>query len=212
MSAINVDFDDPEKIGYAHQMDTFEDKFWNLAQAAAWVIYREKELVTQFERPTRKDFMSLGMYQSMEPSSRRKFSSLQDLSKALINERLQAWGYRANDTSSLKSIPGVEWPDLDLAPPFVYHAKERAQQFQPWTDIRVESAAVKKLWRSTIDKDDRSRYNKTTVERIFNNLRSKNPDISQNELISEIQVAYADQHGGKEPSRSSIQRYIKSFS
>ena len=35
-------------------MDPFDKKFWNLAQAAAWVVYREKELVTRFEQPTRE--------------------------------------------------------------------------------------------------------------------------------------------------------------
>jgi hypothetical protein len=55
-----------EKLGYVLQMDSFDDKFWNLAQAAAWVVYREKELVTRFEHPTREGFMSLGMVLSDE--------------------------------------------------------------------------------------------------------------------------------------------------
>jgi hypothetical protein len=137
-------------------MDSFDDKFWNLAQAAAWVVYREKELVTRFEQPTREGFMSLGLYSSMEPTSRQKFGSLRDLSLALTNERLQAWGCRANDDSHLEAIPSLEWPDLDLAPPLAYHAKNRAHRYQPWTDIRVESAAAKKLWRTPLEKDGRS--------------------------------------------------------
>ena len=115
-----------EKLGYVLQMDSFDDKFWNLAQAAAWVVYREKELVTRFEHPTREGFMSLGLYSSMEPTSRQKFGSLRDLSLALSDERLQAWGCRANDDSYLEAIPGLEWLDLDLAPPFAYHAKNRS--------------------------------------------------------------------------------------
>jgi hypothetical protein len=192
-------------------MDSFDDKYWNLAQAAAWVVYREKELVTRFEHPTREGFMSLGLYSSMEPTSRQKFGSLRDLSLALTNERLQAWGYRANDDSRLEAIPGLEWLDLDLAPPLAYHVKNRPQKYQLWTNIRVESAAAKKLWRTPLEKDGRSKYDKATVEQISNDLRSENPDISQNELIGEIQVKYADQFGGKEPSRSSIQRYLKNF-
>jgi hypothetical protein len=129
-------------------MDPFDDKYWNLAQAAAWVVYREKKLLTQFEHPTREGFMSLGLYSSMEPTSRQKFGSLRDLSLALTNERLQAWGYRANDDSYLEAIPGLEWPDLDLAPPLAYHVKNRPQKYQLWTNIRVESAAAKKLWRT----------------------------------------------------------------
>jgi hypothetical protein len=192
-------------------MDSFDDKYWNLAQAAAWVVYREKELVTRFEHPTREGFMSLGLYSSMEPTSRQKFGSLRDLSLALTNERLQAWGCRANDDSHLEAIPGLEWPDLDLAPPLAYHVKNRPQKYQLWTNIRVESAAAKKLWRTPLEKDGRSKYDKATVEQISNDLRSENPDISQNELIGEIQVKYAAQFGGKEPSRSSIQRYLKNF-
>jgi hypothetical protein len=193
-------------------MDYFDEKFWNLAQASAWVIYREKGLVDQLEQSTREEFMSLGMYTSMEPASRQKVGSIRELSLALSDECLQAWGYRANGDSYLKAIPSLEWPDLDLAPPFAYHAKNRAQQYQPWTDIRVESAAVKKLWRSILEKDGRSKYSKAKIEQICNDLRYQNPDISQNELISEIQIEYAAKHDGKEPCRSSIQRYIKSFS
>jgi hypothetical protein len=55
-------------------MDSFDDKYWNLAQAAAWVVYREKKLLTQFEHPTREGFRSLGMYASMEPASRQKIN------------------------------------------------------------------------------------------------------------------------------------------
>jgi hypothetical protein len=193
-------------------MDPFDEKFWNLVQASAWVVYREKKLVIQFEHPTREQFMSLGMYPSIESASRQKINSLDDLSLALSDERLQAWGYRANGDSHLEAIPSLEWLDLDLAPPFAYHARNRAQLYQPWTDIRVESAVVKKLWRSTLEKDDRSKYNKAAVEQIFNDLRSQYPDFSKNELISEIQLEYVAKHDGKEPSRSSIQRYIKSFS
>ena len=40
-------------------MDSFDDKYWNLAQAATWVVYREKELVTRFEQPTGKDLARL---------------------------------------------------------------------------------------------------------------------------------------------------------
>ena len=82
-------------------MDFFDEKFWNLAQASAQVVYREKELVTQFEHPTREAFRSLGMYTSMEPTSRKKINSLNDLSLALSDERLQAWGYRANGDNHL---------------------------------------------------------------------------------------------------------------
>ena len=38
-----------------------DSKYWNLAQVAAWVMYREMELVVQFEHPSRTGFMALGM-------------------------------------------------------------------------------------------------------------------------------------------------------
>ena len=67
-------------------MDFFDEKFWNLAQASAWVVYREKELVTQFEHPTREAFRSLGMYTSMEPTSRKSEGRVGD-------------GYRTNPSA-----------------------------------------------------------------------------------------------------------------
>ena len=73
-----------------------DSKYWNLAQVAAWVMYREMELVVQFEHPSRTGFMALGMYPSLEPSGRQKIASSNDLNRTLEDGRLTAWGYRAN--------------------------------------------------------------------------------------------------------------------
>ena len=192
-------------------MDFFEEKIWNLAQASAWVVYREKELVTQFEHPTREAFRSLGMYTSMEPTSRKKINSLNDLSLALSDERLQAWGYRANGDNHLEAIPSLEWPDLDLVPPFAYHAKNRTQQYQPWTDIRVESAAVKRLWRSLHETSGRSIFDWEKIGLIYKEIKKSNPEFSQNDVIDETQIEFQDRYLQDPPARSSFFNHIKDW-
>ena len=58
-------------------------------------MYREMELVVQFEHPSRTGFMALGMYPSLEPSGRQKIASSTGLNRTLEDGRLTAWGYRA---------------------------------------------------------------------------------------------------------------------
>ena len=39
------------KTLYPALMSSFDDKYWNLSQAAAWVVYREIELVEKTAEP-----------------------------------------------------------------------------------------------------------------------------------------------------------------
>lgn len=187
-----------------------DSKYWNLAQVAAWVMYREMELVVQFEHPSRTGFMALGMYPSLEPSGRQKIASSNDLNRTLEDGRLTAWGYRAN-SNQLEQIPSREWTDLTLAPPFAYDTRNLAAKHQPWTDIRLESAAVKKLWRSEHEISGRTKFDWDAVRPIHDELLERNPDFSQNDLITEIQGAFHDHFNKEPPSRSSIQRHLKSW-
>ena len=82
---------------------------------------------------------------------------------------------------------------------------------QPWTDIRLESAAVKKLWRSEHEISGRTKFDWDAVRAIHDELLERNPDFSQNELIIEIQGAFRDQFNKEPPSRPSIQRHLKSW-
>ncbi|MBT6218522.1 MAG: hypothetical protein HN578_04100 [Rhodospirillales bacterium] len=192
-------------------MNSFGDKYWNLAQSAAWVIYREKELVDQFEFASRQSFMALGMYPSMEPESRCKLGELHELSRSLIEGQIVAWGYRDGGSIHPEQIPSLEWADLDLAPPFAYHAKYRAAQKQPWTDIRFESAHIRKQWRSVHETSGRTKFDWIRVREIFEEANESNPDFSQNELIDEVQRIFEKLFNKDPPSKTSFLRQIRGW-
>jgi hypothetical protein len=43
----------------------FENSYWNLAQASAWVEYREKQLVDELAQADRAAYIAISMYPSM---------------------------------------------------------------------------------------------------------------------------------------------------
>jgi hypothetical protein len=40
-------------------MSSFDDKYWNLSQVAAWVIYRDQQLIEILVKPSREAFAAL---------------------------------------------------------------------------------------------------------------------------------------------------------
>jgi hypothetical protein len=72
----------------------FDDKYWNLAQACAWVKYRERQLVNDFSVADRNAYMALGMYLSMWPAGRQQHDSVEDSRRALEQCRIKSSGYR----------------------------------------------------------------------------------------------------------------------
>ena len=121
-------------------MGAFDDKYWNLAQVSAWVIYREKKLVEQMANAAPLSFGAMGAYTEMWPAGRsNEHGTLSELHSALISGQLIARGYPHDDQDRLAPIPEREWPDLHLKPPFAYRSSRLAEQHQPWLDIRLDS-------------------------------------------------------------------------
>jgi hypothetical protein len=46
-------------------MNEFYNPDWNLAQVAAWVVYREAALVNQLDNPGQHDFGAIGLHKTM---------------------------------------------------------------------------------------------------------------------------------------------------
>ena len=65
-------------------MGGFDHLFWNLAQAAVWVVYREKDLVDQMANADRDSYAAIGMYPSMWPKDRRRQANVNELYNALL--------------------------------------------------------------------------------------------------------------------------------
>lgn len=186
-------------------MSAWDDQHWNLAQAAGWVVYRDRRVVEELAQPGPKCFALIGFYSTMHDYTAR--GSLNELRDALRDGRLVATGRRANGDGHREPIPNLEWLDLHLSPPNAGLRGERGWM-EPWAGIMVASADVKRLWRGETEVQGRTKYDGNKIRAIAARLRTDNPDISENELMAEIEGEY-ESETGKRPSRTTIQRCLK---
>lgn len=189
----------------------FDDKYWNLAQACAWVEFRESELVEDFAAADRRDYLALHIYTEMWPAGRKLLGSVDELRRALEETRLKSWGYHMETQEHLQEVPSAEWADFVIRPPFAYVARGRSANSERWSDIRVLSADMKRLWRSVNEVEGRSMFDWVAVKKIYNELKPQNPDMSHNELILEIQGTFRDRFNKKPPGRTTIQNKIETW-
>ena len=177
------------------QHHPFDDRYWNLAQACAWVEYRERQLVNDLESAERSDYMALGFYPKPQ-AGRQRHAGIADLRRALVDGRIVSSGYRRDTPEHLEVIPAAEWADLVIRPPFVSFLGQ--PDYQPWTAVRLASADMKRMWRSVNEVTGRSRYDWAAIREMYDELRIQNSEMSQNELILEVQGAFEGRFN-KEP-------------
>lgn len=187
----------------------FDSKYWNLAQAAAWVEYRDRRLVEEFVAADRDAYMALSMYPLMWPPDRERHGKVDELRLALEDGRLTAWGYRLTDPHHLTAIPLGEWTDLVITPPFARVAGRSGADRERWVDIRVHGADMKRLWRGTHEVSGRTKYDWDAIRSIYDEERASNPDFTQNELIDEIQRVFEARFNRDSPARTTIQSHMK---
>ena len=89
------------------ERQAFDDKYWNLAQAATWVEFRERGLVEQFSSADRDAYIALNWYEEMWPAGRKRRGSIKELERALLEERLRSRGYRTTNPNVLTEIPSI---------------------------------------------------------------------------------------------------------
>ena len=187
----------------------FDRRYWNLAQAAAWVEYRERRLVEEFVAADSEAYMALGMYPSMWPPGREKHGTVDELRRALEDGQLTSWGYRLTDPDHLTTIPAGEWADLVITPPVALVAGRSGRGRERWTNIRVRSADMKRLWRGPHEVSGRTKYDWAAIRTIYDEQRASNPDFRQNELIDEIQRVFEARFNRESPGRTTIQDHLK---
>jgi hypothetical protein len=191
-------------------MNEFDNPDWNLAQVAAWVIYREAELVNQLADAGVHDFGAIGMYETMWPDRRQIHGTLDDLKISLRNGSIEAHGYHCDNPNKAVSVPKTAWADLHMRPPYAYRSQNLAENFQPWENIRVGSASVKAHWRSPLEVDGRTRYITAHIHELRDAAHECNQNLGHNELVTEIEERFQQRYPGKRvPSRSTIQRHLK---
>ena len=179
---------------------------WNLCETAAWVVFRNLSVVERFSGPAPENWQAYMMYDSMWLCP--KVTEPSELGDALRSGRLSAKGRTSGPGSKMTTIPAIEWETLVISPPSAYRLLPDKTKDTPWYDIRVSSADVQKLWRSTSETTSRAKFDWVTIRSIHEELRLLNPEFSKNELIKETQQAFQDKFNKEPPSRSSFQRQI----
>ncbi len=187
----------------------FDHKYWNLAQAAAWVEYRDKQLVEDLKSADRNTYIAIGFYPSMWPPGRKQRGRIEELRRALEEGGLKSSGFRRGGRKRRKYIPAAEWVDYVIRPPDVSFSGQPKNV--PWERVRVLSADMRRLWRSDHEVDGRSKFDWLAIRAVYEDLSASNPDMSQNELILELQGSYEDRFNKGAPSRTTIQRKIKTW-
>lgn len=188
---------------------SFESKFWNLAQASAWVEFREKQLVQDFYDADRDAYMAVNMYPTMWPGDRKQHGSIAELRRALEEARLDSWGFRAGALDHLQKIPAVEWADFVIRPPLVAFTGQLDNL--PWQNVRVLSADMKKLWRDTGEVGLRTKFDWPAIKAIYDEIVDRQPGMSANKIIEELQLEFEARFNKEPPSRSAIQNRIKTW-
>jgi hypothetical protein len=187
----------------------FDHKYWNLAQAAAWVEYRDKQLVEELKSADRNAYIAIGFYLSMWPPGRKQRGQIEELRRALEEGRLISSGFRRGGQERLEGIPAAEWADFVIRPPLVFFFGQT--DIEPWGVVRVQSADMKRLWRSIGEVEGRSTYDWAAIRPIYELLKTQNPEMSKNELITEAQGAFEDRFNKGAPSITSFKRKIKTW-
>lgn len=185
-----------------------EQPYWTLLQAAAWVVFRDMEVVDRFSPPKPGDWSAFMAY----PTMRTEFSEhgkSDDLVDALRKSRLRAFGRRGTPAAAMEEIAEIEWQDLIVDIDGPYRRQETGARDEPWRDIRVKRADVERLWRRPSETEGRSRYPRAWFQKRYAELRATHPSFSQNQIIVELGAIYEEETGREAPSRSSIQRCIK---
>ena len=189
------------------QPGAFDQRFWNLTQAAAWVRFRSRELVDRFVVQDIDHYRSINFYSTMEKYP--ELGSISDLATALMDGRLKAWGRKPTDGTLVEEVPAIEWSDLHIRPRRVLRRHPSGGDFEPWIDLRFESGDLKRLWRSTSETSSRSKFNWQVIEEMWREVCGHFTDASENERIDELRLRFEAKFNREPPSRTAIQSRIK---
>lgn len=185
-----------------------ERPYWTLVEAAAWVTFRDIQVVELFSQARQGDWSAFIAY----PGERTQYEEVGkqlELFDVLRAGGLLAYGRPAAQEGQLQPIPQIDWHDLvpDVDGP--YRRAVSGTKIEPWVGICLKRADVERQWRRESEVEGRSRHNKNQFREQFQTLRHQKPNLSKNELIEELQENYENETGREAPSRTSILRYVK---
>ena len=185
---------------------------WTLAQAAAWIVFRDISAVAVFTPPRATGFVAYLMYREecgkpvVPPVVHAKWH---DLFRRLEAKRLVATGRRAID-GIREPIPASAWvdliPDVDAGP---YLSSQSGKALRPWADILVSRADVERLWRRPSEVDGRSKHDRQMFRELFLEQKARDPELSANAIMDKICKAYEAKTNRAAPSFSAFKRYVR---
>lgn len=184
--------------------------YWNLMEAAAWVMYRDMAIVEQFAPPRPNDWHAFILF-SPDGDGYKRIAEPKALFAALRSGDLQAYGRHAEQGARMERIPPLEWHDLVEEPTGPYRRSRSGAMEFPWQNIMVARADVERQWRRPAETQGRTRYRWPYLKEIYVELQSLHTEFSQNDLIGELQKEYEARTNREPPSRTSIQRHLKSW-
>ena len=189
-------------------MGAFDEKYWNLCQAAVWVEFRERELVEEFSEADDDAYRALHFYhKSMWPKGRKLHSSLGELHKALKRNSLRAIGYHRDAPHRLEEIGDIYWQDIDLRPPLAVDRRHPGREL--WTNVKVKRADILRLWPVPEVKIDRSQFDWVAIREIYEELLSDGHAGSDRDLVLAIQDRFEKSFKTVPPARTTLQNKIK---
>ena len=154
----------------------------------------------------------IALYPSMKFVPEVK-GSADELLASLVEGTITALGIPKNkDGVHQQIIPAQDWLQTGCYGGTLFKRTEDGSSIDmPWRDIFLESADIRKYWRSDNEIDGRSRYNWDAIKMIFDKVKEQNPEFSDNDLIIEAQGAYEERFNKEPPSRSSFQSHMKKW-
>lgn len=195
---------------------SLDTPYWNLAQAAAWVVMRSIGYVDKFGGLSPDSWSATLMYGETWPYP--VVGEESELLKALRKGNLMAFGVRARDPQGLEEIPSADWEVLTISPPEAYYDGPQQSRIRPWLEIKVKSADLWRLWPGpdapSPPKEKHSRKNWGAVDAEIRRIKSGGvldlADLSDRQLteriVSALGKAYRDDP--KMPKERSIRSYI----
>ena len=188
-------------------MTSLPSPVWTLAQASAWVVFRDISVVELFASPKPESWVGYLSYPSMWTTHEK--GKPQDILNALRDGRLIATGRTSSRGAPREEIPAREWEDVvfDVVGP--YRRLENGTKDEPWREIFVPRSQVERIWSRVVNPNGRAAYDRPWIRDRYVELKKLHGALSKNDLIVEVQLAYQTAFDGIDPPRPTIQRYIK---
>lgn len=180
-------------------------RHWTLAQAAAWIVFRDISSVALFTPPRATGFITYLMYS--DPDKKPVVhEQWHDLFRKLEARLLVATGRRSAD-GVREEIDAKHWvdlvPDVDAGP---YVRLQSGEVARPWTDILVLHSDIERIWGRDANPNGRALYDRVWIQENF--IKHVRNGKEREKAIAAVQVDYVAKYGRPEPSRPTIQRYV----